>query len=191
MLPTAAHAGLLVASAPSCESSNISKPFLPWRDNADYVLNQGASFEIGADGWSLNGATVVPGNEPWHVTSAADASSLRIAPGNSAVSAIQCVGLEHPTLRFFAKRSGGGLLGGVSTLTVSVLAETSLGLVVPVPIGLVTNNGTWQPTPPILVVANLLPLLPGNYTPVAFAFTPVGSATWQIDDLYVDPHSRG
>jgi hypothetical protein len=27
-------------------------------------------------------------------------------------------------------------------------------------------------------------------TPVRFRFTPVGTATWQIDDVYIDPRRR-
>jgi hypothetical protein len=42
------------------------------------------------------------------------------------------------------------------------------------------------------VIANLLPLLPGELTPVRFRFTPVGlGAAWQIDDVYVDPFRAG
>ena len=52
------------------------------------------------------------------------------------------------------------------------------------------GGGQWQPTLPSLVVANLLPLLPGARTPVRFRFTPVGRANWQIDDVYVDPWAR-
>ena len=84
----------------------------------------------------------------------------------------RCVGLAEPTLRFFAKKNRAPLLG-VSTLAVSVYVKTSLGLVVPVPVGVVLGNGQWKPTPPMLIVANLLPLLPGDRTPVAFQFTPV------------------
>ena len=94
-------------------------------------------------------------------------------------------GSAEPTLRFFAKKNRAPLLG-ISTLAVSVYVKTSLGLVVPVPVGVVLGNGQWKPTPPMLIVANLLPLLPGDRTPVAFQFTPV-LGDWQIDDVYVDP----
>jgi hypothetical protein len=40
------------------------------------------------------------------------------------------------------------------------------------------------------IVANLLPLLPNQMTPVQFRFTPLGTATWSVDDVYVDPKSR-
>jgi hypothetical protein len=41
------------------------------------------------------------------------------------------------------------------------------------------------------VVANLLSVLPGASTSLAFRFTPTGSAgEWSIDDVYVDPAAR-
>jgi hypothetical protein len=36
------------------------------------------------------------------------------------------------------------------------------------------------------IVVNLLPLLPGDHTAVAFRFSTAGN--WQIDDVYVDPY---
>jgi hypothetical protein len=39
------------------------------------------------------------------------------------------------------------------------------------------------------ILANLLPLLPGEHTPVAFRFTAVGG-DWSVDDVWVDPYSR-
>ena len=71
-------------------------------------------------------------------------------------------------MRFFAKRTSGTVL---STLTVEVLFEGLGGLVRGLPIGVVVGGNQWQPTLPFPVVANLLPLLPGRMTPVAFRFT--------------------
>jgi hypothetical protein len=104
-----------------------------------------------------------------------------------------CVGLEHPTMRFFAHRTGGGLLSAASQLVVTARVETSLGIVVDVPVGTLTTltNGTrWNRTPTQIVLASLLPLLPGEHTPIQFRFTAFGSADWVIDDVYVDPRSR-
>jgi hypothetical protein len=95
-----------------------------------------------------------------------------------------CVGIGHPVMRFFARRTSGWLL---DSLKVEVLFEGAGGQVLSLPIGLVLAGGSWQPTLPFPVLASLLPLLPGEQTPVAFRFTPVGSGTWQIDDVYVDP----
>ena len=52
-----------------------------------------------------------------------------------------CVGIEHPTIRFFAKRNSGGLLG-LSTMRVDVLFESTLGLVSSLPIGVVTPTSS-------------------------------------------------
>jgi hypothetical protein len=41
------------------------------------------------------------------------------------------------------------------------------------------------------VTASLLPLLPGQHTPVSFRFTALGGGDWQVDDLYVDPFRTG
>jgi hypothetical protein len=107
--------------------------------------------------------------------------------GSSATTGTMCVGVGHPTLRFFAKRTSGTLL---NPLIVEVQFEALGGALNSLPIGVVLAGGQWQPTLPSLVVANLLPLLPDAKTPVRFKFTPRGRANWQIDDVYVDPWAR-
>ena len=181
-----ASAGILTVSAGDCGDETLTQPFTGFGDRANYKLVGGGSFESGATGWTLRrGAKVVSGNEPWKVGGSGHGKSLVLPAGSSAISAPSCVGLAEPTVRFFAKKNRAPLLG-ISTLAVSVYVKTSLGLVVPVPVGVVLGNGQWKPTPPMLIVANLLPLLPGDRTPVAFQFTPV-LGDWQIDDVYVDP----
>jgi len=185
---TTANAGVLVASSPSCDDQAVSKTFLPWLDLADYTPLSGADFESGAAGWELDGSAVANGNEPYRVGGAGDAKSLALPSGASATSPAICVGITHPTIRFFAKRRSGGLLS-TSTLRVDVLFETSTGQVVSLPMGVVGNGGFWQATSPMLVIANLLPLLPGETTPVAFRFTAQGG-DWSIDDVWVDPYAK-
>ena len=187
---TAANAGVLVASAPDCDAQALSKTFLPWLDLADYTPLPGGDFEGARDGWSLSGgAALGAGNEPYRVGGATDSHSLSLPAGASATSPAMCVGITHPTIRFFAKRRSGGMLS-LSTLRVDVLFETAGGDVVSLPVGTVANGGSWQVTSPMLVVANLLPLLPGEHTPVAFRFTAQGGADWSVDDVWVDPYSR-
>ena len=185
---SSASAGVLVASAGTCEDQSMSKTFLPWLDLADYTALSGGDFETGAAGWSLGGAAVAGGNEPYRVGGANDVHSLAIAAGGSATSPTICVGLNHPTIRFFAKRQSGGWLS-LASLRVDVLFETANGTVASLPIGTVGGGGSWQVTSPMLVVANLLPLLPGAKTPVAFRFTAQG-ADFSVDDVWVDPYQR-
>jgi hypothetical protein len=182
-LAAPASAGILTVSAKDCQDGALTQPFAAWGDRANYKLVGGGSFDPAATGWTLRGkARVVSGNEPWKVNNSGDSRSLVLPAGSSATTPPVCVGLAEPTIRFFAKKNKGLL----TTLAVTVWVKTSLGLEVPLPIGVVLGNGQWKPTAPMLIVANLLPLMPGDRTPVAFTFTPL-LGEWQIDDVYVDP----
>jgi hypothetical protein len=180
----AANASLLVADAPDCTPPAVTQAFAQFNDSSNYMLMPGGTFEDGAPGWSLSRASIGSGSESFHAHGAGDSHSLTISAGGVATSPTVCAGLEHPTMRFFSKSSG--LLPLAS---VSVLAKTSLGLVVEVPIGLISPGSQWHATSKYLVIANLLPLLPNNYTPLAFRFRAV-TGTWTIDDVYVDPMRR-
>jgi len=182
MATAPAHAGLLAQSAGKCPTLSSKQVFRPWLDVAQYVPAPGGTAES-TTGWKLEGgAKLVAGNEPWKVAGSGT-RSLALPAGAKATTSAACVGLGHPTMRFFAKRTSGTVL---STLKVEVLFDGLGGLVKSLPIGVVLGGSNWQPTLPFPVVANLLPLLPGQMTPVAFRFTAVGG-TWQVDDVYVDP----
>jgi hypothetical protein len=183
----AANAGLLVKSAGNCPTPVTSKVFAPWGDNAEYQLAPGGGFEAGQPSWTLKGgAAIVSGNEPWKVGGRSDSRSVKLPPGATATSPVMCVGLDEPTLRLFAKNNRALL----STMTVEVIFESSLGLTLSAPVGVLLPNGQWKPSPRFLVVANLLPLLPGEKTPVQFRVRSVGLGTWWVDDFYVDPRCR-
>ena len=187
--PAAANAGVLVQTAQSCADEQLSHPFAPWLDYASYTPLPGGAFEPGQQAWTLTGgAKVVSGNETYRVRSYGDTRSLSIPQGATATSPSICVGLNEPTLRYFAKQAG-SLLGITGAMKVDVLFEDSLGSVVSAPIGAAALSTTWQPSLPAVVTANLLPLLPGQMTAVAFRFTAL-TGSWQIDDAYVDPMFR-
>lgn len=183
-----AQAGPLVASAQDCDEQALTQPFMPWLDPASYTLAPDGGFERGAAGWDREGgAAVVAGNEPYYVRAAGDSKSLELPAGSSARSGTICVGVEHPTLRIFARNQGSAL----STLRVDVHFEDAAGEVRSAPIGVLTAGSSWRPSVVMPLAVNLLPLLPGERTPVAFEFTPQGSrGDWQIDDVYVDPYRR-
>ena len=188
LAPAAAQAGPLVASAPNCDEQVLAQPFLPWVDPAHYTLAPNGGFEQGSSSWSLSGdASVGSGNESYYVRDSGDSRSLKLPAGSSATSDTICVGIEHPTLRLFARNTGSAL----STLRVDVLFEDAAGNVNSAPIGVLTAGQSWQPTAVMPLVVNLLPLLPGERTPVAFEFTPQDAGgNWRIDDVYVDPWRR-
>jgi hypothetical protein len=179
-----AQAGVLTTSATNCGDPTLSQPFKPWLDLSSYKLVD--DFETGSDGWSLSGgAKVVAGDASARVGGSGDSGSLLLPAGSVAVSPPACVGLSEPTVRLFARKNSGLL----STLSVSVDVQTSLGIWLTLPIG-VDLGGAWHPTLPFAVIANLLPLLPPDQTAVRFRFAPLLGGSWQIDDVYVDPRAR-
>src|SRR5207247_954629 len=102
----AAHGQSPVQAAVTCDPTR-TKPFLPWGDQNDYVLIPGGALETGSNSWRLKGgATLVAGNEPYHVHSQSDDEALSLPPGSSAQTNKVCLELLSPTLRFFAVNSG-------------------------------------------------------------------------------------
>jgi len=185
--PHPAHAGLLVDTSAPCADQVLERPFARWLDPAAYTLVPGGTFASGP-AWAATNAREVSDNEPWYVHGAEPARALALKGRASVTSPALCVGLEHPTLRFFARNTGSVL----DTLQVEVLFEDAGGTVRALPIGLVLGGPGWAPTLPLPVVANLLPLLPGQHTAVAFRFSTSGLlSSWKIDGVYVDPYGKG
>jgi hypothetical protein len=177
----AAQADVLALTSSGCGPAPSEREFLPWLDVARYVPVRDNGLEAGGKGWTLEGASVVAGNEPWRVNGRYDSRALALPAGAAATTPAMCVGLEHPTVRLFAR--------GTGLLSVHVVADSALGRTV-LPIGVVAGTGTWAPSLPLAMAANALTLLPGDATRVSFRFAPVGSGTWEVDDVYVDPYSK-
>jgi hypothetical protein len=70
---------------------------------------------------------------------------------------------------------------------VQVIVPSLLGILSVLDGGTVSGNGSWAPSPRLaLLLSNVTSLLGTNA--VAFRFTPVGSgASFQLDDVYLDP----
>jgi len=186
-LATPAQAGIITKSAVDCGTPQLTQPFKPWLDFAHYKLVDNGAFEDGTEGWALTGgARVVDGNATQRVHGADDTKSLLLPAGSTATTPPVCVGLDEPTMRYFARKNSGLL----TTLTVSVQVQLELGGAwVTLPIG-VDLGGKWHASLPNLVLVNLLPLLPPDMTAVRFKFAPILGGEWQIDDVYVDPRAR-
>src|SRR5512144_2078160 len=99
--------GAVPAADAACASGETTRAFAAFGDGADYSLVAGGSFESGASGWSLRSAWVAVGNEPFRVGGAGDSKSLAVMRYGEAVSPVFCVGVEHPSFRFFARRVSG------------------------------------------------------------------------------------
>ncbi len=180
-----ANASLLFGWGTSCPSQSMVQPFQHWNDSNHYTLVPAGDMES-LTGWQLSGATQVVDNESFYVHSTSDRYSLRLLQGSSATSPMECVGIGYPTMRFFAQNLG----SANSTLTVSIVFETVLGVKLSLPIGTLTGGASWAPSPALVNTANLLALLPGNMTPVWYQFTISGSGDWRVDDVFVDPYCK-
>ncbi|MDX6692160.1 MAG: hypothetical protein QOG15_3617 [Solirubrobacteraceae bacterium] len=203
MLSTAviAAAGLAISAAPAaagplsdaaapCSEQSLAQPFLPWADPASYTLAPGGTIEGDATAmWSMSGgAAAAAGNEPFFVSDGADTTSLSLPAGSSSTTGAMCVGVEHPTLRFIAKRTGGSTPG---SLRVDVLYEDLAGNTDSIAVGSVSGMMSgWRASAPMLILANLLAPLQGGQAAIALRFTPQGNSSWAIDDVYVDPFRR-
>ncbi|MGO9875438.1 MAG: hypothetical protein ACLPVY_16750 [Acidimicrobiia bacterium] len=189
MMISPASAGVLSTVAgllPSCAARTTSTPFAPWGDTSAYFLMPGGGFEAGAPGWTLTGGPkVVSGNEPWYVNGKTDSHSLTIATGAQATSPTVCVAMGDNTIRLFVKNSG----VASSVLDVDAYVQNPLtGLVLSTRFqikGTAGANG-WSPTSPMLI-PNLLGGVLGTQN-LTLVFTASGApATWNIDDVFVDP----
>jgi len=174
----------LAGPGPACTSGPESSPFAQWGDHSQYAAVPGGGFEAGLSGWLAAGSVQVKSdNEPWHVADAADRSSVELAAGATIISPSFCGGIDHPTLRMFAKSPGNGPL---PTALVSVRYTGNDGLLRVLPLGLIAPAKSWQPTPITLTLSGL-PLLTG--TRLGVQVTALTGAI-AIDDVYVDPLRR-
>ena len=172
----------------TCQTPQIGTPFSQWGDTNSYYLAPGGSFEGTADqvGWTLSNATLTSGNEPFFVNRSGDSQSLTIAGGGRATSPYFCVDNTMASLRFFAQQASAG-----GDLQVQALVQTANG-VQTVSLADLADGSTlaWAPTQPIVGDTSGLP--DGQKLSVALQFSVADpAASWQIDDLYVDPYRSG
>jgi hypothetical protein len=187
----AALAALVVAPSAfgaSCGYTGATQVFAPWDDPHSYVLAPDGGFEDGASGWSLaGGARVVDGNESHFLRSSADRRSLDLPDGSVATSPPICVALETPFMRSMVRNTG----VPDSRLRVEVVYKL-LGLVRTTVVTDMRAGDEWVPSRYISPTLGLSTIV-GTLIPAAVQvrFRPLDSnGEWQIDDFYVDPHSR-
>jgi hypothetical protein len=180
-----ANAGLLSQSAGACPSYLLSSPFSRWLDPMKYTLAPGGDFESTSGLTMTGGAKLVAGNETSAVHGAGDQHSVLIPRGGTVTTDPICVGLDKPTVRFFAKRPNFALL---PLLTVEGLFTTKSGGTASLPlVGVPLAGNSWSLQLPFVTTGALLEL--GDTTMMRFRIRAV-SGDWQVDDFYVDPVRR-
>ncbi len=180
-----ANAGLLSQSAGPCPSYPSSAVFSRWLDPMQYTLAPGGSFESATGLTLTGGAKIVAGNETSYVHSRSDTKSVRLPRGATVTTGAICVGLDKPTVRFFAKRPTFALL---PLLTVEGLYVDRSGVTRSLPlVGVPLAGSGWSLQLPFVTTGALLEL--GDTTMMRFRIRAV-SGEWQVDDFYVDPMRR-
>ena len=175
--------GLLNLSS-SCGSTG-TQVFAPWGDTSSYFLAPNGGLESGSTGWSLGGASVVSGNQPFF---GGGSHSLSLPSGSTATSPSTCIGSGDVYVRMFGSDQNGTDSGlHVRVIWYGVL-NTVLGLT---DVNTFAPGGAWSPTAKLDSVGGsisvpILPLL--GSTSARIQITPYGSGSrWLIDDLYIDP----
>ena len=180
-----ANAGLLSQSAGPCPSYPLSQPFKKWLDPMKYTLAPGGSFESASGLTLTGGAKIVAGNEPHYLNRTTDKNSVLIPQGGTVTTGPICVGLDKPTIRFFAKRPSFSLL---PLLTVEGVFTTKAGTTASLPmVGVPLAGNSWSLQLPFVTTGALLEL--GDTTMMRFRIRALTGA-WQVDDFYVDPLRR-
>jgi hypothetical protein len=176
---------VLSQSAADCPSYLSSKVFSQWLDPFSYTLAPGGAFESDSDLAFTGGAHIVAGNESAAVHGPGDRNSVLIPRGATVTTGPMCVGLDKPTVRFFAKRPNFALL---PLMTVEGVYTTKSGGTASLPlVGVPLAGNSWSLQLPFVTTGALLEL--GDSTMMRFRIRAV-SGDWQIDDFYVDPARR-
>jgi hypothetical protein len=151
-----------------------------------YAFVPDGGFEAGGAGWTFGAsASVVQGNEPYHVHAAGDSWSLALASGGSAVSPDVCIAVAHPAIRFFTRNTG----SSTSQLAVKIRFTGPDGTPQSLLIGVITATSSWAPTPVLPIAVNLLSA--AGTQQISLQFEASAGGTWSIDDVYIDPYGKG
>jgi hypothetical protein len=155
-----------------------SQVFKAWGDTNDYAALPGGSFESTLSGWQLNGGNQSNGNEPAYVHSKSDSHSFTLNQGDVVTTSAICEPQLQPMLRLFVKNTGAS--SGMLHVQFLVNQNNTLSVLDG---GYWTFDNAWSLSPTIVG------LWSGPLSgALQVRLTAVGSgASFQVDDLYVDP----
>jgi hypothetical protein len=196
LLPVASAAAsiaMILAWAPAALAATCPpppsdvNPFLSWGDSNTYVPVTDGNFEPIPKGsllspwtFSNSGASIVSDNEPWHVDSVfSDDHALFLQTGSKATSACTTAPNIASIVRFFVKNTG----SSTGTLHVQLLVNGGKNGILDG--GYISAGSSWHPSQILyLPWANRL----SGAVNLQVVLTAVGtSASFEVDDLYIDP----
>jgi hypothetical protein len=176
--------GGVINLSSSCGTTG-TQVFAPWGDTSSYFLAPNGGLESGTTGWSISGASVVYGNQPFFRSGS---HSLSLPSGSTATSPATCIGSGDLYVRMFGSDQNGTDSGLHVRVVWYGLLNTVLGLT---DVNTFAPGGGWSPTDKLdstggSISVPILPLV--GSTSARIQVTPYGSGSrWLIDDLYIDP----
>ena len=180
------------ASRCSAAATSQRHPFLRFLDPLPYTLAPDGGFEAGARGWKLSRRREGRLRQRTRSHCRAPAPGRSSSPRQQRRRARRCASdwscrsSASPTERRRPPLDAEGRRGLDERVRT---AERSIVLLP----GVLLPSSRWVPTLPLLQLGGVLNALTlnGLTTQMSFRFTPqrglLGSGTWQIDDVYVDP----
>jgi hypothetical protein len=171
------------ASCPGVTSTQLLTGLGDW---AYYAPVSGGTFEGSTAGWSFTDASVVSGNEPWHVFGSSDSNSLGIEAGGSATSPPFCVDNTLPSFRFFANSADHGKHSGLDVAAHWTLSNGDSGQSDIKTLSAKSYN-SWKLSPALPLGSALAS---GQTVSVQFVFTAGTGSAWNIDDVLLDPYAK-
>jgi hypothetical protein len=169
------------AATSPCTTRTTTTPFTAWGDANAYFTVPDGTFESGAPSWTKStGVATVSGNEPWKVLGSGHATSLKLPAGGSAATPAMCIATAEDSLRLFYKSPG---VSG-SLLHVSIYVTSGVNVA--------TNDYDISGSTAGWAVSQRI-MLPdirdasGRQTVTITFSQRQTTATWQIDDIEIDP----
>lgn len=181
---SAAASGTSSQPASSGSACSSSAAFSQFGDQGRYALLANGTLETGRPARRAGSPAIVSGNESFFLHSSHDTHSLRLRPGDSVAFHATCLPRLDPAFRFVAEAVSGS---GALKLEVQYGPAKRLHAT---PLGTLDSAayGSWKPTPSLSFLNGSQRLLDQVHGNVWLVLTATGSATWQVDDLYIDPY---
>jgi hypothetical protein len=170
----------------SCSYPAAHQSFSQWNDSAYYVSPLNGGLESGSTGWDLSGASVVFGNESFHLNGWSDSHSLLVPDGASATSPAFCVSKGYPTFRFMVRNTG----SRYAKLRVDLLYVGPYAKVERKTAGYISAGSAWQPSSKLSIALGVTGATQYGDADVRVQFVSTDGGNFQVDDLLVDPWCR-
>jgi hypothetical protein len=165
-----------------CASLPASQYFARWGDKNYYFLVPGGNFQLtDLYPWTgTGGAHVVSGGDPWNVTGQSNPVSALIPPGGAETSMQFCVDSTQNAIRFFYKSPG--VAGSALLVSVNVTSGSNVATNT---VDIAGSSAGWA----VSSVMDLPYLYDcSGHENVTISFSPANTpATWQVDDVMIDP----